>query len=85
MPDSPFRCRAPGGSNVELEAWLDVVREAHARGAHVDLLVIGDEDSLTPIWSACSATTDRRAFLAALIDTIEMDAADDVGGSRVVH
>jgi len=80
MPNSPCRCRAEG-HNAELQAWLDVVRDAQERGAHLDLLVVGDEVHLTSYWSRCPATSDQRAFLLALLDTIELDAADDVGGN----
>ena len=56
----------------ELRHWLRVVREAHRRGAHLDLVVFGESDgTTTSCSSSCPASTQKREFLQWLADTTD--------------
>ena len=57
---------------AELAHWLKVVRAAHERGAHLDLVVFGEPDgATTTCWSgSCPAADQKAAFLRWLADTV---------------
>lgn len=58
--------------SAELQHWLGIVRDAFERGAHVDLVILGESDGATvTCWStSCPAADQKADFLRWLADTV---------------
>ncbi len=58
---------------AELAHWLGIVRDAYARGAHVDVVAFGETDqSTTTCWASTCPVVDQKAeFLWWLAETVD--------------
>lgn len=71
-PRHPDSLATVADDSAELARWIDVLRDAYRRNAHLDLVVFGESDgTTTSCWSSCPASTQKREFLQWLADTTD--------------